>query len=137
METTAGKPSSGKPSADSTAVKPATAKPAGGQNLKSGFVNIVATTIERGDPTPRTARAMLEQESLAWEEAALPALVTNEIDLTSDATTPDLRRLPPSADTPVEEMSFDAAPAPAKREPAAAARPEPAKSPAQALVRKQ
>ncbi|MBL9041979.1 MAG: protein kinase [Myxococcales bacterium] len=131
-ETTSGKPSSGKPSADSSAVKPATAKLAGGQNLKSGFVNIVATAIERGDPTPRTARAMLEQESLAWEEAALPALVTNEVDLTSDATTPDLRRLPPSADTPVEEMSFDAAPAPAKRVPAAVTRPEPAKSQAPA-----
>ena len=77
--------------------------------LQSGFVNIVATTIERGDPTPRTARAMLEQESLAWEEAALPALLTNEVDLTDAAVSSDLTKLPPSADTPVEEMKFDAA----------------------------
>jgi serine/threonine protein kinase len=77
--------------------------------IQSGFVNIVATTIERGDPTPRTARAMLEQESLAWEEAALPALLTSEVDLTDAAVSSDLTKLPPSADTPVEEMKFDAA----------------------------
>ena len=76
--------------------------------LKSGFVNIVATTIERGDPTPRTARAMVEQESLAWEEAALPALLTNEVDLTESATSRELTKMHPSADTPVEEMNFDA-----------------------------
>lgn len=76
--------------------------------LKSGFVNIVATTIERGDPTPRTARAMVEQESLAWEEAALPALLTSEVDLTESATSRELTKMHPSADTPVEEMNFDA-----------------------------
>ena len=108
----------------SSGPKPPAAKPeTPAQPLKSGFVNIVATRLDRGDPTPRTARAMLEQESLAWEEAALPALLTHEVDLTESATSADLTRLPPSADTPVEQMNFDphtASPqTPVRREPSA------------------
>ena len=114
------------PATTASSPKPPAAKsetPA--QPLKSGFVNIVATRLDRGDPTPRTARAMLEQESLAWEEAALPALLTHEVDLTESATSSDLTRLPPSADTPVEQMNFDphsaSPPTPVRRETSAPA----------------
>ncbi len=129
-------PEAAKPVAPAATVQPTTAAPSSPKPpaaksdapalpLKSGFVNIVATRLDRGDPTPRTARAMLEQESLAWEEAALPALRTHEVDLTESATSSDLTRLPPSADTPVEEMKFDAhaasPPTPVRREPSAPA----------------
>lgn len=84
-----------------------TEKPA----ARAGFVNIVATTLERGDPTPRTAAAMVQQESLAWEEAAMPALSTTEVVLQPPAASTERTKLHPSADTPVEEMRFDPQPA--------------------------
>ena len=97
--------------------KPATQSPEVPKTAaEARFVNIVATTLERGDPTPRTAAALVKQETLAWEEAALPALVTQEVELQPTTPPPNRAKFHPSADTPVEEMKFEpAAPEPARK----------------------
>jgi serine/threonine-protein kinase len=103
-----GEPAPAKKPAAVAIDKPAAARPA-------AVPIIAATTPGRADPTPRTARALLEREMNAWEEAALPVIGSDEPET------------PPSADTPVEEHRFEAKPAPAPApsigRPGGAARP--------------
>lgn len=98
-------------------------------------VVVAPTTVQRSDPTPRTARALLEQEALAWEEAALPALHTT--DLTDAASPSEPTGRAPSADTPVEEMRFGAGAASAVSPPPAVGgvAPRPISAPAIAAMR--
>ncbi len=123
------------PPARAPAAEPARPATPGKEPAAKPSLLVAATSPPRNDPTPRTARALLEQEASAWEEAALPAL--HATDLTESASMSEPAGHAPSADTPVEEMKFGPGAASAGSPPTATggAAPRPISAPAIAAMR--